>query len=191
MSWDVPYITKEEDAAFAELKAEDLSEIVIRHARADDVHGMSALINMYAGRNVMLARGPLYLYQHLQDYIVATACLKGSTQEYVVGCGALQILWADLAEIRSLAVHQSCHHNGLGRRIVASLTERCRMLGVPRVFCFTLVDAFFRQCGFTECSREELPAVVWTECSKCPKFYHCDEISMMYMVDLEPKQRGW
>lgn len=182
MSWDVPSHTRDEDNYVQEIQPEDLSEIVIRPARVSDVHGMSALINNYASRNVMLARGPLYLYQHLQDYIVATSRLKSTQKECVIGCGALQILWSDLAEIRSLAVHHKCQHCGLGQKIVRHLIERSRELGVPRVFCFTLVDTFFRQCGFTDFSRESLPPVVWTECSKCPKFYHCDEISMLYEV---------
>ena len=108
--------------------------------------------------------------------------MKSSGQECVVGCGALNILWSDLAEIRSLAVHKSCQHKGLGKQVVEHLIQRCRELDMPRVFCFTLVDGFFRSCGFTDFKRELLPPVVWTECSKCPKFFQCDEISMLYEV---------
>ena len=182
MSLNVPFFTPKQARDRQEITAENLTTINIRQAKIDDVHGMSALINNYASHNVMLARGPLYLYQHLQDYIVATTKHKTTGEEYVIACGALQILWADLAEIRSLAVHSCCQTHGLGRKVVESLIERCRALNVPRVFCFTLVDDFFRRCGFTEFKRELLPPVVWTECSKCPKFYQCDEISMIYEV---------
>lgn len=151
----------------------------IRSARVSDVHGMSALINQYAAANVMLARGPQYLYQHIQDYMVVTAPSVENGEEVVVACGALHVLWADLAEIRSIAVHHSCQGRGLGRRLVAALVERCRILGIPRVFVFTLVARFFRNCGFEEFQREELPPIVWVECSKCPKFYRCDEIGMI------------
>lgn len=166
-------------AAIPEVYIPENSEPPIRPARVDDVHGMSALINRYAGANVMLARGPQYLYQHIQDYMVITAPEKKSGREIVIACGALHVLWADLAEIRSIAVHQSCQRRGLGARLVNALVDRCRYLGIPRVFCFTLVASFFRNCGFVEFSREELPPIVWVECSKCPKFYRCDEIGMI------------
>ncbi len=181
---DIPLISHGEQVIFPEFAAQDIGEISIRPAKVGDVHGMSALINHYASNNVMLARGPQYLFQHLQDYIVATAKPKkpGKLKEYVVGCAALNVLWADLAEVRSLAVHPSCQHSGLGAKIVGQLIDRCRTLEIPRVFCFTLVDKFFASCGFVPFSRELLPAIVWAECSKCPKFYHCDEISMLYEV---------
>ncbi|WP_165077041.1 MULTISPECIES: N-acetyltransferase [unclassified Desulfovibrio] len=155
------------------------TKLEIRPARVSDVHGMSALINQYASSNVMLARGPQYLYQHIQDYMVVTAPSAENGAETVVACGALHVLWADLAEIRSIAVHQSCQDRGLGRSLVAALVERCRDLGIPRVFVFTLVASFFRNCGFREFERENLPPIVWVECSKCPKFYRCDEIGMI------------
>lgn len=155
----------------------------IRPARVPDVHSMSALINQYAASNVMLARGPQYLYQHIQDYMVITAPAAENGEETVVACGALHVLWSDLAEIRSIAVHHSCQDRGLGRRLVAALVERCRELGIPRVFVFTLVPSFFRNCGFTEFERENLPPTVWVECSKCPKFYRCDEIGMIQSLE--------
>ncbi|MBQ7585253.1 MAG: N-acetyltransferase [Desulfovibrionaceae bacterium] len=181
MALSVPFFTPK-DTNLPEISAENIGEISIRPAKIGDVLGMSALINYYASNNVMLARGPLYLYQHLQDYIVATTKLKNNGQECVVGCAALNVLWSDLAEVRSLAVHQACQHQGLGQKVVHRLIERCRALEVPQVFCFTLVDKFFQSCGFKVFNRELLPPVVWTECSKCPKFYHCDEISMLYEV---------
>lgn len=154
----------------------------IRPARVGDVHGMSALINQYAADNVMLARGPQYLYQHIQDYLVATAPDAGDGRETVIACGALHVLWSDLAEIRSIAVHRGCQGRGIGRDLVSALAERCARLGIPRVFVFTLVPDFFRLCGFTEFNRDELPPIVWVECSKCPKFYRCDEIGMMRVL---------
>ena len=65
------------------------------------------------------------------------------------------------------------------RLYVAALVERCRELGLPRVFAFTLAAPFFARCGFSEFQRDDMPAIVWVECSKCPKFYCCDEIGML------------
>lgn len=154
-------------------------ELDIRPARVADVHGMSALINQYAGANVMLARGPQYLYQHIQDYMVVTAPDAETGDDVVVACGAVHVHWSDLAEIRSIAVHEGCQHRGLGGQLVDALVDRCRFLGIPRVFVFTLAAPFFKNCGFDEIDRDALPPVVWVECSKCPKFYRCDEIAMV------------
>lgn len=157
----------------------DLAALNIRPATVRDVHGMSALINYYASSNVMLARGPQYLYQHIQDYMVATAPSADTGEDVVVACGAVHVLWEDLAEIRSVAVHEACQHKGFGKRLVEALVNRCRGLGLPRVFVFTLAAPFFDHCGFKEFMREDMPPIVWVECSKCPKFYCCDEIGML------------
>lgn len=151
----------------------------IRPAKVADVHGMSALINQYASANVMLARGPQYLYQHIQDYVVVTAPNMDDGKQTVIACGSVHVVWEDLAEIRSVAVHSACQGFGVGRRLIAHLLDRCRYLGIPNVFVFTLVDDFFRGCGFDYFDRETLPPAVWVECSKCPKFYRCDESCLL------------
>ncbi|MGN1038958.1 MAG: GNAT family N-acetyltransferase, partial [Mailhella sp.] len=97
----------------------DISRILLpevltsRKARIQDVDGMSALINEFASARIMLARGPLYLYQNIQDYRVVAANLDD--KEIVLACGGLHILWEDLAEVRSVAVHPLLQHKGIGR----------------------------------------------------------------------------
>ena len=175
----IPRVGVEEKPLVHDVRVESLSSLVIRSATVRDVHGMSALINHYASSNVMLARGPQYLYQHIQDYMVATAPSSIDGQDVVVACGAVHVLWEDLAEIRSVAVHPACQAKGFGKKLVAALVERCRELGLPKVFAFTLAAPFFSRCGFSEFKRDDMPAIVWVECSKCPKFYCCDEIGML------------
>lgn len=149
-----------------------------RKATIPDVDDMSSLINEFASARIMLARGPLYLYQSIQDYIVLTAEYKG--KEIVVACGGLHVLWEDLAEIRSIAVHPALQGRGLGTKIVNALIETARKICVNHVFVFTLAPEFFSSLKFEEMPRENIPPVVWAECSKCPKFYKCDEIGMMF-----------
>ena len=182
MPIDVPRFGSRQQAIVPDVRVNDLSALVIRPATVRDVHGMSALINQYASANVMLARGPQYLYLHIQDYMVATAPAAKDGHEVVVACGAVHVLWEDLAEIRSVAVHASCSGQGFGRRLVESLVDRCRSLGLPRVFVFTLAAPVFARCGFSEFKRDDMPPSVWVECSKCPKFYCCDEIGMIRML---------
>lgn len=149
-----------------------------RKASIRDVDGMSALINEFAARGIMLARGPLYLYQSIQDYRVMT--MPGSDgSERVVACGGLHVLWEDLAEVRSVAVHPALQKNGLGRAMVEALLDDARRLEVRRAFTFTLAEGFFRSLDFAVIPRDQLPPVVWAECSKCPKYYKCDEVGMI------------
>lgn len=179
----IPRVGKSEPFQLVpDVDIQDTTTLDIRMATVTDVHGMSALINQYASSNVMLARGPQYLYQHIQDYMVITAPSLIDGRETVIACGALHVLWSDLAEIRSMAVHKACQGLGLGTRLVDALVERCKLLGIPRVFVFTLVEGFFARCGFKEFDREDLPPIVWVECSKCPKFYRCDEVGMMRVL---------
>ena len=151
-----------------------------RPAKISDVDAMSTLINEFASARIMLARGPLYLYQSIQDYKVITTEMEG--KDIVVASGGLHVLWEDLAEVRSVAVHPSLQNKGLGGIIVKSLLENAKRIGVNNVFVFTLAPDFFTKLGFTEISRDTIPPVVWAECSKCPKFYKCDEVGMMLKI---------
>lgn len=150
---------------------------VSRKARIQDVDGMSSLINEFAAARIMLARGPLYLYQNIQDYRVITA--MSDDGEAVLACGGLHVLWEDLAEVRSVAVHPSLQRRGIGSLIVRDLIADARALGAAHVFTFTLAPGFFSSLGFSAVDRNTLSPVVWAECSKCPKFYKCDEVGMM------------
>ena len=148
-----------------------------RKARIQDVDSMSSLINEFAAARIMLARGPLYLYQNIQDYRVITAMM--GEREVVLACGGRHVLWEDLAEVRSVAVHPGLQHKGIGRLIVQDLIADARALGAAHVFTFTLAPGFFSSLGFSAVDRDTLSPVVWAECSKCPKFYKCDEVGMM------------
>ncbi|MDQ3576321.1 MAG: N-acetylglutamate synthase, partial [Actinomycetota bacterium] len=55
---------------------------------------MKAVIDTYVGR-VLLAKQLVTLYEDVQEFWVAVI------DEEIVGCGALHVLWEDLAEIRT------------------------------------------------------------------------------------------
>jgi len=167
-----------EEVSFPSLeKAEFPAVFSTRKARVQDVNGMSTLINEFASTRIMLPRGPLYLYQNIQDYRVITVSVEG--KEVVVACGGVHVLWEDLAEVRSVAVHPELQRKGLGRIMVNDLIADAHKLGVAHLFTFTLSPEFFSTFGFGTVERESLSPVVWAECSKCPKFYKCDEVGMM------------
>ena len=148
----------------------------VRPAKIPDAKAVSALINCYAEHDKMLFRSLAEIYENLQMFLVAEA------EGLVVGCCALEIIWSDLAEIKSLAVAPGQKGKGLGRALVEAAVEQARQLGVPRVFALTLEPRFFEKVGFDLVKKEDLPMKVWSDCARCPKQQECDEIAVAKTV---------
>ena len=148
----------------------------VRKAKISDVQAINALISSYAERDRMLFRSIADIYENLQTFIVAE--LDG----HVVGCCALEIIWSDLAEIKSLAVDDAKKGIGIGKMMVTVALEQAATLGVPRVFALTLEPEFFRKLSFEIVKKETLPMKVWSDCARCPKQQHCDEIAVLKEV---------
>ena len=148
----------------------------VRRAKISDVETIHSLINYYAERDRMLFRSLADIYENLQSFIVAE--INGT----VVGCCALQIIWSDLAEIKSLAVDEANKDKGIGRMLVASAIEQAGQLGLPRVFALTLDPGFFERQGFERSEKDALPMKVWKDCAKCSKQQNCDEIAVVKSV---------
>ena len=144
-----------------------------RNAKITDAKTIYSLINSYAEQNKMLFRSMADIYDNLQSFIVAD--LDGS----VVGCCALQVIWSDLAEIKSLAVDEASTNKGIGKSLVAAALERAGQLGVPQVFALTLYPDFFKKLGFELIQMDKLPMKVWSDCAKCSKQQNCDEIAVI------------
>ncbi len=121
----------------------------------------------------MLFRSLADIYEKLQTFLVA------ELDAAVVGCCALEVVWADLAEIKSLAVDPNHRNQGIGKALVAAAVEQARAIGVPRVFALTLEEEFFVRRGFDTVDMEKLPMKVWSDCARCPKQQNCDEIAVI------------
>ena len=113
-----------------------------RNAKITDTQAIYSLINSHAERDKMLFRSVADIYENLQSFNVAE--LDGK----IIGCCALQIIWADLAEIKSLAVDQHHTGTGVGRMLVAAITEQAQAIGLPRIFALTLTSDIFVKCFF-------------------------------------------
>jgi amino-acid N-acetyltransferase len=146
----------------------------VEKARIHDVPQMHKLINDYAGKGEMLARPLSELYEGIRDFLVVR---EG---ERVLACAALHVAWADLAEIRSVAVADDKRKTGIGAQLVRACLEEAEALGIETVFCFTYKPEFFKRQGFVGIDKMELPRKVWTDCLRCPKFPNCDEIALVY-----------
>jgi len=148
----------------------------VRSAKISDAKAICSLINYYAERDKMLFRSLADIYENLQTFTVA------QLDDNVVGCCALEIIWSDLAEIKSLAVDQANIDKGIGTMLVSAAVEQARLLGVPRVFALTLKPEFFERQGFEVIDKETLPMKVWSDCARCPKQQNCDEIAVIKQI---------
>lgn len=116
--------------------------LVIRPAKTKDVQAIRKLVDTYAAPGQMLSKETVTLYESVQEFIVA------ERDGVLVGCGALHILWEDLAEVRTVAVQGGLHKQGIGHQILESIIERAREVGVEKIFCLTFQTEFFGRHGF-------------------------------------------
>ena len=145
----------------------------IRSAKISDAQQIYALINDYAEQDLMLFRSMTDIYENLRSFLLAE--VRGK----VVGCCSMQIIWADLAEIKSLAVDKAHQDKGAGKMLVRESVKEAKRLGIKKVFALTLVPAFFKKLGFKLIEKEKLPMKVWTDCARCTKQDSCDEIAVI------------
>lgn len=128
-----------------------LVQTVIRRARTADVPAIKALVDIYSGSGrKLLAKELVSLYEDVQDFLVAEAVVDSAATGVVVGCGALHVLWADLGEIRTLAVHPDYRGHAVGAELVQGLIRTALDLGLARLFALTFHTAFFARLGFSE-----------------------------------------
>ena len=117
----------------------------VRQARTGDVRAIRALIDQNVGSGRVLDKHTVNLYEDIQEF-----CVAAGPGEAVAGCGALHVMWEDLAEIRTVAVDEGARGQGVGHMVVGELLNRARQLGVTRVFCLTFAVSFFASHGFRE-----------------------------------------
>ncbi len=120
------------------------SRVVVRAARTADVRAIRALVDAYAPDGRLLSKATVTLFEDVPEFLVAE--LDGD----VVGCGAVHVMWEDLAEVRTVAVDPAYVGTGIGSVLLTGLITRARELGVAKVFCLTFETEFFGRHGFVE-----------------------------------------
>lgn len=131
----------------------------VRSARTSDVPAIRSLIDANVTSRRLLDKPTVTLYEDVQEFVVVDPPDSGS----VVACGALHVMWEDLAEIRTVAVSEQCRGEGVGGIVVSELLDRARELGVARVFVLTFAVSFFASHGFTEISGTPVAHEVYAE----------------------------
>ena len=118
--------------------------IVVRPAKTSDIKKIRKIIDSFVEPRRLLSKETVTLYESVQEFAIA------EVDGEVVGCGALHVLWEDLAEVRTVAVVESMHGKGIGHAILESILNKAKEIGVKKVFCLTFETEFFGSHGFTE-----------------------------------------
>lgn len=119
------------------------AEFAVRRARTADVGAIRRLVDGYAAQRILLSKETVTFFEDVQEFWVAE-----SNGGELIGCGALHVMWEDLAEVRTLATDPEWRGRGVGRALLVQLLDVARELGVSRVFCLTFEVAFFERHGF-------------------------------------------
>lgn len=122
----------------------------VRRATVDDVANIQALVRPLALEGILLDKEDVAYYEAIQEFVVAEA-----EDGQMLGCGALHVMWQNLAEIRTLATDPAARGRGVGAALVVALLERARDLGVESVFCLTFEVDFFKRLGFRVMENQE------------------------------------
>lgn len=122
------------------------NDVTIRRARTPDVPAVRRLLDGYVRDGILLDKPTVTLYEDIQEFWVA----ERDEDAAVVACGALHVMWQDLAEVRTLAVDPALRGCGVGHQLLVKLLQTARWLGVRRIFCLTFEVDFFAKHGFRE-----------------------------------------
>lgn len=131
--------------------------VEIRRAATGDVKKIRELVDAYTADRRLLSKATVTLYESVQEFWVAEEAGK------IIGCGALHVMWEDLAEIRTVAVDPAFRGRKIGHQLVSRLIDQARELGVARVFCLTFETRFFGSFGFAEIDGAPVPHAVYEQ----------------------------
>ena len=134
-----------------------MTDFIVRRARTNDVPKILALVDPLVSRRILLGKERVDLYGSVQEFRVATA------DDRLIGAGALQVIWEDLGEVRTLAVDEAWLGRGVGRALLEALEAEARDLGLSRLFCLTFEVGFFGRHGFEDMGSETVDPEVYAE----------------------------
>jgi len=131
--------------------------VVIRAAKTTDVKKIRAIVDTYAVERKLLSKETVTLFESVQEFVVA------EVDGEAVGCGALHVLWEDIAEVRTVAVVEQMHGKGVGHLILENILARAKEVGVKKVFCLTFETKFFGSHGFNEIQGAPVDPEIYTQ----------------------------
>jgi amino-acid N-acetyltransferase len=134
-----------------------MDELIVRPAVTQDVRSIRELVDTYASDRRLLSKATVTLFEDVQEFVVAESDAR------IVGCGALHVMWEDLAEVRTIAVLPDLRRRGIGSKVLAALIDRGRELGVERFFGLTFETEFFASHGFQLVEKSPIEPEVYSQ----------------------------
>lgn len=138
-------------------------EYRVRRARTADVRQIKELVEPFVQQRILLGKETVVFYEAVQEFRVAE-----DASGRLIGCGALHVIWEDLAEVRTLAVSADWVGRGVGHAILDRLESDARELGLSRLFCLTFEVGFFGRHGFSDMGSETVDPAVYHELVRSP-----------------------
>lgn len=149
--------------------------LTVREAQPADIPAICALLDIYAKKQIVLARDAEDIRKYLGNFVV------GEIDGLLRGCVAVRDFGNDLLEVRSLAVDPEFKGKGIGRAMLEGVISGLRIKREHvRLFALTYEVDFFRKLGFQTVSKTLFPEKIWSDCAQCPKKDHCDEVAVLY-----------
>jgi amino-acid N-acetyltransferase len=164
------------------------SEFILKRASVDDVDAIFALLDFFALRKLLLPKTKDQLYRQIRDFRVIYKISKdednenaenGVLQRSLIACAHLDIFTNQLAEVKSLAVHEAFHGYGLGRMLVEDCENEARSMQIKTIFALTYQIKFFEKIGYHLVDIQSLPEKVFKECVVCPFYGACNENALI------------
>ena len=149
---------------------------MLRKARVGDVKTIHRMINLSSGKGEILPRSLMDIYGSLRDFLI----YFDEKEKAVAGICAMNIIWENLAEIRSLYVEEKYRGQGIAKKLVEGCISEAITLGFYRMFTLTNRPDYFKRLGFKEVDRSILSEKIWSDCFRCSKYPdYCDEVAMI------------
>jgi amino-acid N-acetyltransferase len=137
------------------------ASFLVRRARTSDVVGIQDLIAPFVADRILLGKDLAVLYGAVQEFRVAEDA-EGS----LIGCGALHVIWEQLAEVRTLAVAAGWQGRHVGAALLKRLEEDALELGATKLFCLTFEVDFFSRHGFAPIGEQVVGPEVMAELAR-------------------------
>ena len=154
--------------------------LTVREAAKEDISGIHKLLSIYAEKQIVLPRSKEDIEHYLGNFVVAR--LDGE----LCGCCAVRDFDNDLLEVRSLVVVPGLEGKGIGRALVEAIIAGLKIKRKKFcLFALTYKEKFFQKLGFHLVVKDMFPQKIWSDCSKCPKKDHCDELAVVFQYDGE------
>jgi amino-acid N-acetyltransferase len=116
---------------------------IVRRARVKDIPAIQGLVAPLVEQRILLGKDAAVLYAAVQEFRIAE-----DAAGTVIGCGALHVMWDDLAEVRTIAVDAGWRRRHVGHAIIERLEADAEELGVNKLFCLTFEVDFFASHGY-------------------------------------------